>query len=97
VTQDPLRSKAGSKSRSAANLDLVFARLANDPVQGRLTEELNAEVLFNDQYAVVVGEKSKWARRRRIELADLVGEPWIMTPLDALGESFVAKALEYAD
>ena len=73
-------------------IDLVFARLANDPVRGRLTEELNAEVLFNDQYAVVVGEKSKWARRPRIELADLVGEPWIMTPLDALGESFVAKA-----
>src|SRR3981081_2809492 len=25
-------------------IDLVFARLANDPVKGRLTEELNAEV-----------------------------------------------------
>jgi DNA-binding transcriptional LysR family regulator len=73
-------------------IDLVFARLAGDPVQGRLTEELNAEVLFNDRYALVVGEKSKWARRRRVELADLVDEPWIMTPLDALGDSFVAKA-----
>jgi DNA-binding transcriptional LysR family regulator len=73
-------------------IDLVFARLANDPVQGRLTEELNAEVLFRDRYTVVVGEQSKWARRRRIELADLVDEPWIMTPLDALGDSFVAKA-----
>jgi DNA-binding transcriptional LysR family regulator len=72
--------------------DLVFARLANDPVQGRLTEELNAEVLFNDRYSLVVGEKSKWARRRSVELADLVDEPWIMTPLDALGDSFVAKA-----
>lgn len=73
-------------------IDLVFARLANEPVQGRLTEELNAEVLFNDRYALVVGEKSKWARRRSVELADLLNEPWIMTPLDALGASFVAKA-----
>jgi|SRR5262245_14492895 len=73
-------------------IDLVFARLANDPVEGRLTEELNAEVLFNDRYSLVVGEKSKWARRRRVDLADLVDEPWIMTPLDALGDSFVAKA-----
>ena len=73
-------------------VDLVFARLANDPVQGRLTVDLDAEVLFNDRYAVVVGEKSKWARRRGVELADLVDEPWIMTPLDALGESFVVKA-----
>lgn len=71
-------------------IDLVFARLANDPVQGRLTDELNAEILFNDQYSLVVGEKSKWAGRRNVELADLVDEPWIMTPLDALGDSFVA-------
>jgi len=73
-------------------IDLVFARLAKDPVQGRLTEELNAEVLFNDRYALVVGSESRWARRRRVELADLVDEPWIMTPLDALGDSFVVKA-----
>jgi DNA-binding transcriptional LysR family regulator len=73
-------------------IDLVFARLAKSPVQGRLTEELNAEVLFNDRYALVVGRRSRWARRRNVELADLVDEPWIMTPLDALGDSFVAKA-----
>jgi DNA-binding transcriptional LysR family regulator len=40
---------------------------------------------------VVVGDKSKWARRK-VGLADLVDEPWIMTPLDALGDSFVAGA-----
>ena len=68
-----------------------LARLANEPVRGRLSEELNAEVLFNDRYALVVGEKSKWARRRKVDLADLVDEPWIMSPLDALGESFVAN------
>ena len=73
-------------------IDLVFARLAKDPVRGRLTEELNAEVLFYDRYSVVVGNRSKWARRRGIKLADLVDEPWIMTPLDALGDSFVVKA-----
>jgi DNA-binding transcriptional LysR family regulator len=73
-------------------VDLVFARLASDPVQGRLTEELDAEVLFNDRYALVVAAKSKWARRRGVELADLVDEPWIMTPMDALGDSFLVKA-----
>ena len=29
-------------------IDLAFARLAKDPLDGRLSEELNAEVLFND-------------------------------------------------
>jgi DNA-binding transcriptional LysR family regulator len=73
-------------------IDLVFARLATEPVQGRLTDELNAEVLFRDRYALVVGRESRCARRRAIDLADLVDAPWIMTPLDALGESFVVKA-----
>jgi DNA-binding transcriptional LysR family regulator len=73
-------------------IDLVFARLAKEPVRGRLTEEVNAEVLFHDRYAVVAGESSKWARRRRVELADLVDEPWVMTPLDALGDAFVGSA-----
>jgi DNA-binding transcriptional LysR family regulator len=72
-------------------IDLAFARLARNPVHGRLGEQLNAEVLFNDRYSVVVGAKSKWARRK-VGLADLVDEPWIMTPLDALGDSFVAGA-----
>jgi DNA-binding transcriptional LysR family regulator len=73
-------------------IDLVFARLASEPVQGRLTEELKAEILFRDRYAVVVGVNSPLARRRKVQLADLVNEPWIMTPLDALGDSFVAGA-----
>jgi len=46
------------------------------------------------RYALVVGENSKWARRRRVTLADLVDEPWIMTPLDALGDSFLANAFK---
>jgi DNA-binding transcriptional LysR family regulator len=74
-------------------IDLAFARLAKNPVQGRLNEELNAEVLFNDGYSVVVSAKSKWARRK-VGLADLVDEPWIMTPLDALGDSFVVSAFK---
>ena len=69
-------------------IDLVFARLTKDPVRGRLTEELNAEVLFRDRYTLVVGENNKLARRRRVTLAELVDEPWIMTPLDALGDLF---------
>jgi DNA-binding transcriptional LysR family regulator len=69
-------------------IDLAFARLATNPVQGRLSEELNAEVLFNDRYCVVAGEKSRWVKRK-VGLPDLVDAPWIMTPLDALGDTFV--------
>ena len=73
-------------------VDLVLARLVKLPVEGLLDEDLNAEILFNDPFSLVVSEKSKWARRRKIELTDLADEPWIMTPLDALGGAFVAEA-----
>src|SRR5262245_7336711 len=33
-------------------------------------DEFATEVLFNDLFAVVVGRNSKWARRRRVALAD---------------------------
>src|SRR5262249_22353860 len=55
-------------------MTLVFAGLAPEPVEGRLTEDVNAEILFRDRYTLVVGESSKWARRRKVDLADLVDE-----------------------
>jgi DNA-binding transcriptional LysR family regulator len=73
-------------------IDLVLARLVKLPVQGVLDEELSAEILFNDPFSIVVGETSKWARRRKLALVDLVDEPWVMTPLDALGGRFVSEA-----
>ena len=77
-------------------IDLVLARLVKLPAQGMLSDELNAEVLFDDPFSVVVGESSKWARRRNVGLADLVDEPWVMTPLDALGGAFLTKAFRAA-
>jgi DNA-binding transcriptional LysR family regulator len=43
-----------------------------------VNEELEATVLFQDHMRVVVGMKSLWARRRRINLADLIDEPWCL-------------------
>jgi DNA-binding transcriptional LysR family regulator len=43
-------------------------------------EELNAEVLFDDPLVIVAGSRSKWLRRRSIDLAELVDEPWCLVP-----------------
>jgi len=75
-------------------IDLALARLVSPPVQGRLDADLEAEVLFDDPFSAVVGSSSKWVRRRRIDLADLVDEPWLLTPLDVLAGRFVSEAFE---
>jgi DNA-binding transcriptional LysR family regulator len=41
-------------------------------------EQIAFEALFDDVHVVVAGAQSAWARRRKIELADLVNEPWVL-------------------
>ena len=63
-----------------------------DLAMGRLTsiveDEFKTEILFNEQLYVVAGTTSPWARRRRVRLAELVNEPWILPP-----ETFVSGLL----
>jgi DNA-binding transcriptional LysR family regulator len=77
-------------------VDLVLAPLLRDPAQGRLRDQLNTEILFKDRFTLVVGERSKWARRRKLQLADVVNEPWIMPPLDALEAYFPTEGFTSA-
>jgi DNA-binding transcriptional LysR family regulator len=45
-------------------------------------DDLNAEVLFEEPLLVVAGIQSSWARRRKLELAELVDAKWIQFPLN---------------
>ncbi|MGB6537484.1 MAG: LysR family transcriptional regulator [Xanthobacteraceae bacterium] len=54
-------------------------------------DDLFAEELFDEQLFVVVGRGSTWARRRKIDLSELVDEPWILPlPDGELGKYIVA-------
>jgi DNA-binding transcriptional LysR family regulator len=55
-------------------------------------ERLAFEFLFNDSYVVAAGANNPWARRRRIALADLVNEAWVLPPLDSVPGSVITKA-----
>lgn len=62
-------------------------------------DDLEVDILFDDQVVVVAGKQSPWARSRRIELADLADEPWILPPADSIAgtmavEIFRANGLE---
>ena len=73
-------------------IDLAFARLVSRPAGGRLDDEFDAEVLFDDPFSAVAAADGKWARRRKLDLADLADEPWLSTPLDVLAGQFVGEA-----
>jgi DNA-binding transcriptional LysR family regulator len=47
------------------------------PLEGELVREFDTEILYNDQICLAVGSASPWARRRKINLAELVDEPWV--------------------
>lgn len=75
-------------------IDLMLSRSVNPLVRDRIEDDLHAEVLFDDPFSAVVGPNNKWARRRKIDLAELIDEPWILTPLDVLAGRLVTEAFE---
>jgi DNA-binding transcriptional LysR family regulator len=70
------------------SLDLVLGRIAA-PFEAH---DLQAEVLYQEKLSVVAGVRSPWARRKRIELAELVDQRWILTPQNDLPGSLVRDA-----
>jgi DNA-binding transcriptional LysR family regulator len=77
------------------NVDLILGRL----VEPMTDKDLDVEVLFEDRLFVVAGKNSKWHRRRKIDPAELINEPWAVPPYDVfigslIKEAFRAKNLE---
>jgi DNA-binding transcriptional LysR family regulator len=59
-------------------------------------DDLTVEILYDDAATVTAWAQSKWARRRKIDLAELIDQPWVMAGPTAWGRSFTAKAFEAA-
>jgi DNA-binding transcriptional LysR family regulator len=81
---------------SERNVDLLIAARWGSPID----ERLEFESLFDDQIVIVAGAQNPWARRRKIELAELANEPWVLPPprsvVGSLAlEIFRASGLDY--
>jgi DNA-binding transcriptional LysR family regulator len=55
-------------------VDLIVA----GSLQPGADEALVTEALFDERLSVVVGSENRWVRRRKIELSELLNEPWIL-------------------
>jgi DNA-binding transcriptional LysR family regulator len=81
----------GLRDRS---VDFVIGRL----LRGTLEKDLDAQILFDEPTLVVAGAKNPWARRRKIDLADLIAERWILPRTNTavgmlIAETFHASGL----
>jgi DNA-binding transcriptional LysR family regulator len=69
------------------NVELAVSRII-----GRLPDELSAEILFHDSFAVVSAATNPLTRRRKLTLAELANEPWTLYPFDSFFGSMIADA-----
>jgi DNA-binding transcriptional LysR family regulator len=73
--------------------DLVFLRRPPPLPNDRTTDDLNLEYLFDDPLIIAAGMRSRWARRRTIDLAELIDEPWLLPPPESWNYERVAEVV----
>jgi DNA-binding transcriptional LysR family regulator len=73
-------------------VDLVLTRWGPRLGQPDRAHGFNVEVLFKDRVRLAVGKRTPWARRRKIDLNQLVNARWITVPSDDVGGAAVAEA-----
>jgi DNA-binding transcriptional LysR family regulator len=83
------RQQSALRERS---IDFFFGRLAEP-----FDKDLHAEVLFEEGLVAVAGSHNQWTRRRKIQLAELAEEPWLLPALDSLTGLLVANAFRAND
>jgi DNA-binding transcriptional LysR family regulator len=71
-------------------IDLLLTRIDEQVLE----DDIDASVLFHERLCVVAGEKSKWTRRRKIDLAELLDEDWILTPPNTVPCALVDAAFK---
>jgi DNA-binding transcriptional LysR family regulator len=70
-------------------VDLVFGR-----VPSLVEEDIKAELWFQNRLHVRASLQNRWSRtrRRKIDLAELINEPWALPPRDSLVGSLAVEA-----
>ena len=71
--------------------DCVLQRIVLPLPEEGLTDDLKVDVLFDDNLVVAAGSNTRWASRRKIDLSELMGEPWILPPAGTWYHAFVLR------
>ena len=72
--------------------DLILARWPLPLAIDEQVDDVNIDPILDDPLVVVAGMKSRWAqRRRKIEIAELADEPWILSPPGTWNYEWLAR------
>jgi DNA-binding transcriptional LysR family regulator len=73
---------------AARNIDVLIAQM------DRLRDDKNiqSEILYYESIAIVAGVHHSAANKRRIQISDLVDEPWALPPPQSFVTSIIAQA-----
>jgi DNA-binding transcriptional LysR family regulator len=75
--------------------DVILVRGGPLQAEEGSADDLNIEFLFDDELVIAAGAKNKWAtRRRKIDLAELVSEPWILQAPPTWTHGYLAAAFQ---
>jgi DNA-binding transcriptional LysR family regulator len=56
-----------------------------------IEDDLAFDKLFEEPHVAVAGPGSPWVRRRRLELAELIEESWVLPPYDSVRGPFITE------
>lgn len=85
ITADP-------DSLSTQALPQRRIELALGALPAALPADIAADYLFEDRQVVMAGIDSPWVRRRKVALADLIDQPWILPPPETPARRYIDDA-----
>jgi LysR family transcriptional regulator of gallate degradation len=60
------------------------------------SEDLQSDALFEEPLFIIAGLDNPWSRRRKIDLEDLLDEPWTLPELDNVASALIADGFRSA-
>ena len=78
----------------ARKLDVVLSRMSRPQADEPFGADLDVEILFDDEAVIAAGANSRWARRRKLEIADLQHASWVGTPRQTLTTIQMERAFQ---
>jgi DNA-binding transcriptional LysR family regulator len=78
-------------------LDVMLTRLSRPRGEDPFGADLDVEILFNDEVVIAAGAGSRWARRRKITLADLHDASWVGVSRETLTTTLIEQAFRASD